>query len=197
MAEQLVAEYERKAKEYTDKAIEVLNKKQKASSANTRTQEDIAAILDLLSSSMAKRPLTAEQVLNTDSWDDLEKDFVLCSEHDAGRIFDKQVPRFPILIGPLTGTTRSIKEFLTSVEPEANIDIHDFGLDVSIYGRYPRTEKARDAIKMFEQDNRTDPLNFLNLHVLKDNPLPSFLRKGSEGLSKVLPTLTDGLPFNY
>ncbi|KAF5705808.1 hypothetical protein FMUND_11910 [Fusarium mundagurra] len=175
MAEQLVAVYEQKAKEYTQKANEVLNKKQEASSANTRTQEDTAIIRGLLNSSVAKRPLTAEQVLNTDSWNDLEKDFVLCSEDDAGRIFDRQIPRFPILIGPLTGTTGRIKEFLNAIDPEADIDVHDFGRDVSVDFRDPRPVKARDAIKMFEDENRTDPLNFLDLHILKDNPLPSFL----------------------
>ncbi|KAG6978487.1 hypothetical protein FocnCong_v011682 [Fusarium oxysporum f. sp. conglutinans] len=176
MTEQLITDYERKAKEYYEKAIEVLTKKQEASSANTRTREDTAIILDLLDSSMVQKPLTAEQVLNTDTWNGLEKDFVVCSEDDAGRIFDRQVPRFPILVGPLTRTTGSIKGFLNAIDPEADIDVHDFGLDASADVHIPRTEKASDAIKMFEDENRIDPLNFLDLHILKDNPLPSFLR---------------------
>ncbi|EXK77685.1 LOW QUALITY PROTEIN: hypothetical protein FOQG_17624 [Fusarium oxysporum f. sp. raphani 54005] len=100
MTEQLITEYERKAKEYYEKAIEVLNKKQEVSSANTRTREDTAIILDLLDSSMVQKPLTAEQVLNTDTWNGLEKDFCARNMMQAEFSTDK-FRGFPFLLGHL------------------------------------------------------------------------------------------------
>ncbi|KAK2667905.1 hypothetical protein RAB80_017096 [Fusarium oxysporum f. sp. vasinfectum] len=176
MTEQLITEYSRTAEDYRRKAIEVLNKKRESSSANTRTQEDTATIHDLLVDSMLRKPLTADQVLNTNTWKDLEKDIVVCSEDDACRIFERQVPPFPILVGPLTRETGTIQDFLKSIDPATDVDVHDFSLDVSVHGRIPQKMKGNIAIKMFEDETRIDPVNFLNLHILEDNPLPSFLR---------------------
>ncbi|KAM0363049.1 hypothetical protein ACHAO7_011772, partial [Fusarium culmorum] len=72
----LVEDYEAVAKEYYEKAIEVLQAQLLSSSKNSRMRKDATQMIELLKNAELQKPLTAEQALQLTPGEGLEKQFV-------------------------------------------------------------------------------------------------------------------------
>lgn len=146
----------------------------------SRTQKDLKAYRDILTTTSTGWPITADEYL-TGNLGDCRGKFVICSSQQATRILAKGPPQLPILIpSELNGDANrriGIEEYLKVIEAGGEVDVHDFHLKAR--GFLPRRLMASTAIRRFRDPDR-GPINLLNQAGYKKNPIPSCISSLSD-----------------
>lgn len=147
------------------------------SGKGTRAKEDSVELSTYLSEASVGSPISAEEFLRMETCDLPRNKFIVCNMADAIRIFDRAPPRIPLVIKGSITRRLTISEFITLLELKPSLDVHDFGANVKKYGYTPKRMDSKAAIRLFEarRNGKGEPLNFLNIALVKDNVVPECL----------------------
>ncbi|KAH7111244.1 hypothetical protein EDB81DRAFT_621663, partial [Dactylonectria macrodidyma] len=155
-----------------------------------RLASDLESFRPLMQSVTVGTPITAADyslLLSQDQIVGPTDKFVVCSMDEARAAF-RASPRLPVLIPQVLsnsspGDRLSLDAYMRLLLGKKTIDVHDFNaeLDTEDAPRYPTSMTPQAALDRLERSGIDDaPVNFLNLHGFKENPVPKCLANAEE-----------------
>ncbi|EEU34546.1 uncharacterized protein NECHADRAFT_88830 [Fusarium vanettenii 77-13-4] len=127
-------------------------------------------------------PLTAvEYLAKVDTMNGPTTQYVLCSMDEAELVLRHGPCKLPILVPAAMNTNPNprfvgLPWYLSYLESQPAIDVHDFGAMYSEQGHQPQQWPSQDATRRFREPEPGDcAINLLNLAGVKKNPVPECL----------------------
>ncbi|KAL2669873.1 hypothetical protein Neosp_015170 [[Neocosmospora] mangrovei] len=127
-------------------------------------------------------PLTAvEYLAKMDAINGPTRQHILCSMDEAELVLRHGPCKLPILVPAAMNTNPNprfvgLPWYLSYLESQPAIDVHDFGAMYSEQGHQPQQWPSQDATRRFREPEPGDcAINLLNLAGVKKNPVPECL----------------------
>ncbi|KAM0231613.1 hypothetical protein ACHAPO_008461 [Fusarium lateritium] len=181
----LIAEYESKAAKALEDAKALYVTQQRESRKNSRAELDSVEMIKYLEKCSLGKIISAEEYLRINPDSRPKDSVVVCDMEQGGRILDRAPPLIPMLVVEGRGARRmTISEFLVVLRAREHLDVHDFRASIDKKSRayQPKRLKSGKALDLYDErrDAKGEPVNFLNLGLIKDNAVPECFRDRME-----------------